>query len=388
MALPNPKIWLAGSALLALTACDEPFDFDLRSYGNGFDTSDAVRNITSRPLADNRGVISYPGYQVAVAQRGDTVTDVANRLGIDAGGLARYNAIAPDVSLRRGEIIALPSRVAEPSPATGAATTGPIQPPSQVDVTELASSAIDRADTQTVNAANLPQTGREPIRHQVERGETAYSVARLYSVPVRNLAEWNSLGADLNVREGQFLLIPVAAETPIAGATDPTAPGVGTSTPTPPSAATALPDEAPEITAPRATPAPATPSPNLSETQTAPTRQAQMVQPASGNIIRAYSKGRNEGIDIGASAGSNVRAADAGTVAAVTKDTNGVTIVVIKHAGDLLTVYTNVEDLTVERGSSVSRGQTIGKVRAGDPSFVHFEVRRGLESVDPQPFLN
>jgi murein DD-endopeptidase MepM/ murein hydrolase activator NlpD len=113
-----------------------------------------------------------------------------------------------------------------------------------------------------------------------------------------------------------------------------------------------------------------------------------MIQPASGNIIRAYSKGRNEGIDIGASTGSNVRAADAGTVAAVTKDTNGVTIVVIKHTGDLLTVYTNVEDLTVARGSSVSRGQTIGKVRAGDPSFVHFEVRRGLESVDPQPFLN
>ncbi|MDG1802671.1 MAG: peptidoglycan DD-metalloendopeptidase family protein [Paracoccaceae bacterium] len=388
MALSNPKIWLAGSALLALTACDEPFDFDLRSYGNGFDTSDAMRNIASRPRADNRGVISYSGYQVAVAQRGDTVTDVANRLGIDAGGLARYNAIAPDVTLRRGEIIALPSRVAEPSPATGAATTGPIQPPSQVDVTELASSAIDRADTQTVNAANLPQTGREPIRHQVERGETAYSVARLYNVPVRNLAEWNSLGADLNVREGQFLLIPVAAETPIARATDPTAPGVGTSTPTPPSAATALPDEASEITAPTATPAPETPSPNLGETQTAPTRQAQMIQPASGNIIRAYSKGRNEGIDIGASAGSNVRAADAGTVAAVTKDTNGVTIVVIKHTGDLLTVYTNVEDLTVARGSSVSRGQTIGKVRAGDPSFVHFEVRRGLESVDPQPFLN
>jgi murein DD-endopeptidase MepM/ murein hydrolase activator NlpD len=43
--------------------------------------------------------------------------------------------------------------------------------------------------------------------------------------------------------------------------------------------------------------------------------------------------------------------------------------------------------LTVAKGASVSKGQTIGKVRAGDPSFLHFEVRRGLTSVDPADFL-
>ncbi len=51
--------------------------------GNGFDTTDAVRQKTEdRPAADARGIISYPGYQVAVARRGDTVASVATRVGL------------------------------------------------------------------------------------------------------------------------------------------------------------------------------------------------------------------------------------------------------------------------------------------------------------------
>ena len=109
-----------------------------------------------------------------------------------------------------------------------------------------------------------------------------------------------------------------------------------------------------------------------------------------GAIIRAYAPGRNEGIDIGAAAGSPVRAADAGTVAAITTNTDGVQIVVIRHEGDLLTVYTHVDGLAVERGSRVSRGQRIGEVRAGDPAFLHFEVRarHGKPGSDRVPALS
>jgi murein DD-endopeptidase MepM/ murein hydrolase activator NlpD len=109
--------------------------------------------------------------------------------------------------------------------------------------------------------------------------------------------------------------------------------------------------------------------------------------PVSGSIIRAYAPGRNEGIDIGAPAGTEVRAAEAGTVAAVTTNTDGVQIVVIRHAGDLLTVYTHLDNLTVQKDSTVARGQAIGRVRSGDPSFLHFEVRRGMQSQDPTEFL-
>ena len=36
---------------------------------------------------------------------------------------------------------------------------------------------------------------------------------------------------------------------------------------------------------------------------------------------------------------------------------------------------------------AVTRGQSIGSVRAGDPAFLHFEVRKGFDSVDPMTYL-
>lgn len=386
----HSRVLMTSAALAFLGACGEtPFDFDLRDLGNGFDTSDAVASLPDRPRPDDRGVISYPNYQVALAQRDDTLRSMATRLGLNAGELARFNGVSLDATLRRDEIIALPSRVAEPSPATGATTTGPIQP---LDVAAVATSALDRAGPQTA-AAPAVRAGVEPIRHQVARGETVFSVSRLYDVPVRTIADWNTLDTDLSVREGQFLLIPQGGTASPATAAAPavvTEPGQGTATPVPPSAAQPLPDETPSVPIPAAA-TPATPdlgsAPAAVAATAASNSDAQLVRPVTGTIIRAYAAGRNEGIDIGVPAGTPVKAADAGTVAAVTTDTSGVAIVVIKHAGNLLTVYTNLSDLSVAKNEAVSRGQTIAKVGAGDPSFLHFEVRRGLQSVDPADFL-
>ncbi len=372
---PLLRALLAGVALAALGACDGGgFDPDLRNFGNAFDTSDAARRATTeRPSPDARGVITYPNYQVAIAQRGDTAAMVAARVGIPAGELASYNAVTPDTPLRAGEVMALPRRVegdAMPS-ATGGA----------IDVTTIAGGAIDRAAAAGAGTAApaAPAAAAEPVRHKVVRGETAYSIARAYQVPVRALAEWNGLGPDLSVREGQFLLIPVAdaARPPVAEATPP--PGQGSPTPEPPSAATPLPED----TATAAAPA----SPDLGTGRTAATAATRLAMPVEGKIIRPFDPGKNLGIDIATTAGAPVKAAEAGTVGAITKDTAGVPILVIRHDGGLLTVYANIDDITVVKGAKVTRGQTIAKARAGDPVFVHFEVRQGFDSVDPMPYL-
>ena len=109
--------------------------------------------------------------------------------------------------------------------------------------------------------------------------------------------------------------------------------------------------------------------------------------PVQGSIIRTYNRGRNEGIDIGVPAGTSVKAAAAGTIAAITQNTNGAQIIVVRHTGNILTVYVNVDDLSVAKDDRVTQGQSIAKVAAGSPSFLHFEVRDGLESVDPADFL-
>lgn len=386
--------------LLAAAGCDRPLDVDMRDLGGGFSTTEAALAAPGRPAPDARGVITYPTYQVAVAQRGDTVASIAARLGLDAAELAAYNGLEPDAPLRRDEIIALP-RPVPAAPGTGTPASAAAAP--GTDLVGLASAAIDRATpavtttplapAQTAQPATASATpvpfaiaapdlagGVEPVRHQVARGETAYSIARLYGVPVRTIAEWNGLGPDLAVREGQFLLVP---PTPATVQPASTQPGQGSPTPVPPSAATPLPQEEPR---PASAQPPAAPQQDLGSQQSAQPA-SRLAQPVQGPIIRAYAPGRNEGIDIGAPAGAEVRAAEAGTVAAVTTNTDGIQIVVIRHAADLLTVYTHLDRLTVAKDDQVTRGQVIGRVRAGDPSFLHFEVRRGMQSADPAEYL-
>jgi len=385
---------IMGISLLALTACsDRPLDWDLRGLtGGGLDTSGAAIQATqARPRPDDRGVISYPGYQVAVARRGDTPRSVAARIGLGVDELARHNAILPDDLLRDGEVLALPRRIeggAAPLGVTGGGSgqiaSGTIAP-APVEVTAIATTALDRVSGTTTPPAadNARQTATQPGRHRVARGETAYSIARLYNVNVRALADWNGLGADLALREGQYLLIPTAA-TPPASAQAATAPGAGSPTPVPPSAATPLPAERTTPAASANSNAPASPNLGAQRTQAS---SARFAMPVEGRIIREYAKGRNEGIDIAAAAGTAVRAAGDGTVAAITRDTNQIPIMVIRHSDNLLTVYAGIDGLTVAKGATVKRGQTIAVVRQANPAFLHFEVRRGVDSVDPMTML-
>lgn len=382
MHMPSVKVTVSALALVSLlSACQSPMDFDLRGkIGGKVDTSEAALKATeNRPEPDARGVLSYPNYQVAVARRGDTVASVAARLGLPAEELARYNGVKPNDPLRRGELMALPRRVQESS--------GPIRPAETVDVATLAGNAIDRADdTRPARQIDAP-SGVEPTRHRVARGETAFTIARLYQVTPRSLAEWNGLDAKFSLREGQYLLIPTTkqAARPAPVVEETPLPGAGSPTPTPPSAATPLPQEVtpavgskPEVSE--------KPVADIGQDQTA-APDAAMLMPVQGRIIRDYAKGRNEGIDIAASAGTPVKAAAAGKVASISTTAEGVKFLLIRHPDDLITVYTHLDGITVKKGASVSRGQTLGKVQSGDPAFLHFEVRKGFDSTDPMSYL-
>lgn len=383
MAFPprfSTRFGLVTASMLALAGCEggmglDNLDFDLRGLAGGFSTADAARGArtAARPTPDARGVISYPTYDVAVARQGETIAQMASRLGLGPNELGRYNGIPPETSLRGGEIIALPRRVSAEGPI-GAATAG-----GTIDVTTLAGNALDRVGTAAT--ATAATGGAEPVRHQVARGETAYTIARNYGVSVRALAEWNSLDSALSVREGQYLLIPVVVQERTAALTT-EAPGVGSATPLPPSAGTPLPAEnAAASTA--ASPA----SPGLGATRTAASG-ARMRMPVDGKVTRAFQKGKTDGIDISAAAGTPVRAAAAGTVAAITRDTDQVPILVLRHSGNLLTVYAGIDNIKVAKGDSVSAGQQLATVRAGSPAFLHFQVREGTLSVDPMDYLN
>lgn len=367
---------------LALSGCGggNGFDWDLRPSDRFSTTSAAQSQTGARPQPDARGIISYPGYQVVVAGRGEQVSTIAERLGLSPRELAAHNAIEPNTVLRGGELLVLPSRVGPAEVVPSAITATPLTP-----------------------MAPMPAAGPEPVQHTVRRGETAFSIARLYEVSPRSLSEWNGLDGSMSVREGQILMIPVsqaptqsasvsaplsASAAPVAAtaAATTTLPGQGSQTPVPPSASQPLPSSTPAPAgqaASNSAPAPA-PVADLSSQRTS---GPQLAMPVQGRIIRAYSRGRNDGIGIGAPAGTTVNAAAAGTVAAITRDTDQVPILVIRHQNNLLTVYANIDNIRVERGDTITRGQAIATVRQGDPSFLHFEVREGFDSVDPMPYL-
>ena len=405
----KPAFALPILAGLLLSACMETksLDWDLRS--NGGATSGAVEQATAaRPAADAQGVISYPGYQVVVARRGDTVGSIAARLAIPAEQLASYNALTPNDTLRQGEVLALPTRVASAGvmPGAGAATGG-------IDVAAIATTALDRADTgtaqtgtaqtgtaqtgATIGSGAAPKgalpfatqgSGPEPVRYQVKRGETAFTIARSFNISAKSLADWNGLGPDLMVREGQILIIPTLADLsrlPAEPVADATPPGEGSPTPNPPSSKEPLPDE-PTVTAKQAAQQP-TPAPDLGSQRTAASATA-MVMPVDGKILRAWDGKTSQGIDIAAASGTAVHAAEAGTVAVITHDAKtGALIVILRHADGVLTVYAGLDSAAVEKGASVKRGQTIGTVKDGSPAQLHFEVRQGQVSVDPLTYL-
>ena len=344
-------VLLATSFLTACNGFDMP-KFSVPELGFSAPTPPVI----DRPLPDARGVITYETYQVMVARSGDTVTTMAGRIGMSPEELARHNGLNVYYTPRPGEVLALPRNV-------GGSVVG--SPSGWTP--DLAITAINGATGGSI-VVTEPSLGRpdEPLRHRVEAGDSAYSIARLYNVSVTALASWNGLGADLGVRVGQELIIPV----PDTSRT--------TSAPVAPAAT------------PIATPKPSVPAP-VAPTAPAPST-SQFVKPVDGTVSRPYNPqsgaNKNDGIDYAAAAGSDVRVAADGTVALVSASTGGLgTIVLVRHANDILTIYGRVDKVTVAKGDAVKRGQVIGVVAAGNPATMHFEVRKGTDSVDPAPYL-
>ena len=103
----------------------------------------------------------------------------------------------------------------------------------------------------------------------------------------------------------------------------------------------------------------------------------------------------HHGVDIAAEAGTTVCAAADGTVYSVYEDESLGTTVVITHDGGYTTKYASLaEEVSVEPGTTVTMGQTIGTV--GNTALlenslaphVQFSVTCNGTSVDPQEFLS
>ncbi|MBX7200626.1 MAG: M23 family metallopeptidase, partial [Rhodospirillaceae bacterium] len=127
----------------------------------------------------------------------------------------------------------------------------------------------------------------------------------------------------------------------------------------------------------------------------ASTSGAQFTWPVNGAILARFGaagKGlHNDGINIAAPAGTQVRAAGNGVVAYAGNELKGFgNLLLIKHADGWTTAYAHNDKLLVAKGDTVVQGQVIAVVgRTGnvDRPQLHFEVRKGTQAMDPMAYL-
>ena len=121
------------------------------------------------------------------------------------------------------------------------------------------------------------------------------------------------------------------------------------------------------------------------------TGKGRFIGPVSGRVVSGYGpKGEglhNDGINISAPRGAQVRAAGAGVVAYAGNELRGFgNLLLIRHAGGWVTAYAHNAKLLVRRGQKVSQGQLIARVGSTGSVIkpqLHFEIRRGRRAINP-----
>lgn len=121
--------------------------------------------------------------------------------------------------------------------------------------------------------------------------------------------------------------------------------------------------------------------------------------PVSGRVLSRFGAHKDPvtkvqsfqpGIDIDASAGEQVRAVAAGSVAYSGFLRGYGKFLIVSHGGGYYTLYARLEDVFAETGSPVGAGDVLGTVSAEASALgsgFHFEVRKGKTQEDPEQWL-
>lgn len=237
----------------------------------------------------------------------------------------------------------------------------------------------------------------------VASGDTLYSLSRKYSVPVNDLAVMNKLTPPFNLQVGQKIRVPNLARVPVESVSSTKVKIVEKNqkpSVEPVSKKTQVQKKTDVVQVQKKT-VTSQPEKKISSdpTKKLPKINARSASrfswPVRGSILSNYgakSNGLfNDGINIGATRGAVVKAAENGVVAYAGNEVKGMgNLIIIQHDGGWMTVYAHMDSMVVRRGARVSVGQkigTVGKTGKVDSPQLHFEIRKGTKAYDPTSYL-
>jgi murein DD-endopeptidase MepM/ murein hydrolase activator NlpD len=334
--------------------------------------------------------MASPGEAVEV-QPGDTLYGLSRRHNVAVAELMQLNNLT-NPNLQPGQKLYLPQGVAAPHSRPAPMQTASVQPP----------------------AVPADLDGKYRGSYTMRQGDSLYGISRTYGVPVSELQQTNGITDARGVKAGAVLRVPaggtsapeqpmqqVAAAPPqpsyndrqsapsyqggdIASSHQPTIINGQNSGSQYTQVATRNTND---VAAGTVTPPPSRPQQSAASDK--------LRWPVSGRIITGFGQRsdgtHNDGINLSVPLGTQVHAAEGGTVAYAGSELKGYgNLILLRHDNGWVTAYAHNDQLMVKRGDKVQRGQVIstaGRSGSVDQPQVHFELRQGSKPVDPVPFL-
>ncbi len=326
-----------------------------------------------------------------IVERGDTLYQLSRRHGVTVAALRRVNGLTGN-TIRPGQRLTLP--------ATG---------------DDVYASAPRRRPAEPAPSYREPtRSYREPVANPaggsyvVRRGDSLYAISRRTGVSVNELKRLNGITNVRAIRPGVRLSLgggeaprQVAPATQVAARTNVTprsqirSKSIRTMPIVRSKTAPVGDVQRPRILNQRPdTPITTKPQQSVARAPVADTGQT-FRWPARGRVIANFNHSgqgtKNDGINIALPFGTDITAADDGTVAYSGSELQGYgNLVLLRHDNGWVSAYAHASEVMVKRGDRIKRGQVIAKVgRSGGVTQpqLHFELRKGAKPVDPMPHL-